>query len=221
MIDTTDYKKFMGLDSFPDFDVKYFTPDLAGDYTYGARAEFDMVTKAHMLLLPDKFDVSRFLLFHELTHILDMETLATGEKNHDFCLTGYMEYHASQVELMVMMGAESVKDKIAFSMQDYVEQSDWTVECYLKNKLDTAQRLIAERNQQTRKDGLDAFFNFLGLKSVCGMFATDFEEKYCYQGIAEKLPSFLLLNLRRTYTGWIHEIDKAVAIYSHAANSIL
>ncbi|MBQ6417416.1 MAG: hypothetical protein IJJ91_01970 [Synergistaceae bacterium] len=104
MIDVSDYKKFMGINSLPKFDVKYYTPDLTADYIYGARAEYDVKTKAHTLLLPEKLDAPRFLLFHGLTHILDMETLVTGEKNHDFCLAEYMEYHASQDELMVMMG---------------------------------------------------------------------------------------------------------------------
>ena len=221
MIDVTNYKQFMGIDSFPVFDVKYYTLDLTGDYSYGARAEYDVKTKAHTLMLPRNCGASKFLLFHELTHILDMETLASGEKNHDFCLTGYMEYHASQVELMIMLGADSVKDLLSFSMQDHVEQSDWTFVQYVNNKLNTAQRLIADKNQQTRVDGLNAFFNFLGLKSVCGMFAKDFEETYSYQGIMAKMSSPLFMELRRTYSGWIDDIDKAVAIYSHAVNAIL
>ena len=34
MIDVTNYKQFMGIDSFPVFDVKYYTLDLTGDYSY-------------------------------------------------------------------------------------------------------------------------------------------------------------------------------------------
>ena len=81
MIDVTNYKQFMGIDSFPVFDVKYYTLDLTGDYSYGARAEYDVKTKAHTLMLPRNCGASKLLLFHELTHILDMETLASGEKN--------------------------------------------------------------------------------------------------------------------------------------------
>ena len=220
-MDVSDYKQFMKTDSFPQFDVQYYTPDMRADYIYGARAEYDLNTRAHTLLLPERYEVSRFLLFHELTHILDMELLATGERNHDYCLTGYMEYHASQVELMVIMGAESVKDKISFSLQNHVVKSEWTIEQYLKNKLDTALRLITACNQQTRKDGLDAFFNFLGLKSVCVMFSTDYEDRHSYRQIADRIPSHLLMELKRTFSGWIVDIDKAVAIYSHAVHAIL
>ena len=68
MIDVTNYKQFMGIDSFPVFDVKYYTLDLTGDYSYGARAEYDVKTKAHTLMLPRNCGASKFLLFHELTH---------------------------------------------------------------------------------------------------------------------------------------------------------
>lgn len=123
---------------------------------------------------------------------------------------------------MVIIGAKSVKDTLSFSMEDCVEQSDWTVEQYLMNKLSIAEKLVTDSNPQRRMDGLNAFFNFLGLKSVCSMFATDFEEKRCYTGVfAEKLPSILFVELRQIYTGWIADVEKAVAIYSHTANSIL
>lgn len=102
-------------------------------------------------------------------------------------------------------------------MQDHVEQSVWTVEQYMSNKLDTAQRLITDRNQQTRIDDLNAFFNFLGLK----LFTADYEEKYSYQGIVANISSFLFMDLRCIYSGWIDDIGKAVAIYSHAVNAII
>lgn len=106
MIDN--YKQFMEIDTFPEFEIQYYALDCSKDYSYGAQAIFDVKTKKHTLRLPINIEVPRFLLFHELTHILDAEKYSIGEKNHDFCLHGFTEYHASQVELMVMIGAKTI-----------------------------------------------------------------------------------------------------------------
>ena len=132
MIDVNEYKNFIGIDSFPAFDVQYFIPDISCDYFFGAWVNYDAIAKTHTLMLPKNYEISKFLLFHELTHISDMNMLATGDKNYDFCLSGYMEYHASQVELMVMMGAKRISDVIAFSMEELVDNSEWTVQIYLR-----------------------------------------------------------------------------------------
>ena len=64
-----------------------------------------------------------------------MESLGNGNRAHDFCLTGYMEYHASQVELMTMMGAKTIREALSFSMEDAINFSKWSVRQYLDNKL--------------------------------------------------------------------------------------
>ena len=162
MIDIDDYKRFMGIDSFPEFETEYFTQDYSKDYVYGAQAVYDVETQKHTLRFPSELEVPRFLLFHELTHILDAEKYSTGEKNHDFCLQGFMEYHASRVELMVMMGAQTVNETLSFSMNEKINGCGWSVKQYVDNKLETARNLILAEDRQRRKDGLGALYNFFG-----------------------------------------------------------
>ena len=194
-MDITDYKQFMRIESFPHFEEEYFEYDDSQEFGIAGRAEYDQLTKAHKLLLPSNYEVPRFLLFHELTHILDMENLANGEKNHDFCLTGYMEYHASQVELMEAVGAKTIRDTVSFSMKDRFIASKWMIQQYVDNKLETAKTLISKSDKHKKVIGLETFFNFLGLKSICAMYATDYVEYYSYRELENQMPSYLLYEI--------------------------
>ena len=216
MIDANDFKHFMRIDVFPEYDIEYYQLDNSAGFAYVGHARYDARSKKHTLLLPENLNVPRFLLFHEMTHIYDMHRYSKDDRNYDFFLTGYMEYHAAQVELMVMMGAENIDSKIAFSMKDIINNSEWSVQQYLDDKLDLAKKLVQEIEKQKRIDGLRAFFNFLGLKSICSMFATDFKDGYSYGEILERMSTFLLMEIRNEYSGWIFDIDRAVVLYSQA-----
>ena len=63
MIELDDYKKFMGVNTFPEFEIEHYTLDCSKDYCYGAQAVYDFKTKEHTLRLPADFEVPRFLLF--------------------------------------------------------------------------------------------------------------------------------------------------------------
>lgn len=221
MIDIELYKRFMGIASFPIFETQYYYVDLNQDYVYGARAIFEGQTGKHVLMLPSSFKTPRFLLFHELTHIYDMETLRKGEKNHDYCLTGYMEYHASQVELMTLMGADSVGDKLSFSMNDSVNCLEYTVRQYLDNKYSTAKDLIMCGDRQKRFDGLGAFYNFLGLKSICSMYSTNFIDDYKYQEFADRFGGYIVSVMINFMIGWNVDVEKAIALYSNTLQAML
>lgn len=216
------YLQFMNLDSFPPFTIEYYTFDVCKDFTPFAKAQYIPATRNHKLLLPSACNIPRFLLFHELTHILDMELLANGDKTHDFCLTGYMEYHASQIELLEMIGARTVDDNLTFSMHNCVDELCWTAQRYVNCKLETAKTMIIDSDQKTRIDGLGVLYNFLGLKSICNMYATDFSENYSYQEILTRIPTHLWFYLCQTLNGWINQedINKAVILYSQMLESV-
>ena len=220
MIDISEYKYFMGISSFPQFEVEYYRYSDAQDFVYASCAEYDPRTKNHKLLLPANLKPPTFIVFHELTHILDIEMLSNGDRTHDFCLTGYMEYHASQVELMALMGATTIREKLSFSMEESINYFDYTVCQYLDSKLENAKTLIVDSNHKKRCDGLGVFFNFLGLKSICSMFATDFKDNYSYQRFVDHMPSLLFMETRKHFTGWIDDIDKAVGLYAQMLNAI-
>lgn len=219
MIDIKEYKEFMGIVSFPEFEEEYYVVNGSEEYCYVGQAVYNYQTREHKLRLPSNTQVPKYLLFHELTHILDAEIHANGEKIHDFCLSGYMEYHASQVELMAMVGAKSVKEVLSFSMNDLIG-TEWTVRKYVENKLDTAKALIGCFDTEKRISGLGALFNFFGLKSVCAMFAKDFVEDYRYQEVLDKMSSLLFAELRRSMNGWVEDIDNAIILYSHAYKNV-
>ncbi|WP_029200372.1 hypothetical protein [Oribacterium sp. NK2B42] len=221
MIDIEEYKNFMGITSFPNFQIDFFKVDLNQEFIQVAQAMYDSESGSHMLRIPSNIETPRFLLYHELTHIYDMDIHKTGEKNHDFCLNGFMEYHASQIELLIMMGAKAIEDSISFSMNDSVYGLNWSVQQYMGNKLQTSIILINDENRQKRIEGLGAFYNFLGLKSICKMFAVDYIEDYSYQEIAMKVSSQLFYEIRNTMTGWIGDIDKVVSLYSNMLAAIL
>ena len=215
-----DYKCFMGLDEFPEFECDYYLLDDSTGFIYGARAEYDPISRKHKLLLPANMKLPRFLLFHELTHIYDMDRFSKGDVNYDFCLTGYMEYHASQIELIAMMGTAKIENAFSFSMKNSVNNSEWSVQHYIDNKLETAKSLVKKTEKQKRLDGLDVFFNYLGLKSICSMFATDFKDENSYREFAERMSSILFMEIRKEFCGWISDIDRAVALYSHAYSAV-
>ena len=45
----------------------------------------------------------RYIVFHEFTHILDTEMYAKQDSWKYMALSGYTEYHAAQVELMICL----------------------------------------------------------------------------------------------------------------------
>lgn len=220
MIDISGYKYFMGINTFPQFEIEYYRLNDSQDFVYAGRTEYDPETKRHKLLLPSNAEVPKFLLFHELTHIFDMESLGNGNRAHDFCLTGYMEYHASQVELMTMMGAKTIREALSFSMEDAINCSKWSVRQYLDNKLETAKILILDSSLEKRCDGLGALFNFWGLKSVCSMYSIDFKDDYGYREFLNHMSSLLFMEMRDCFTEWIDDVDIAIALYSQALCSI-
>lgn len=221
MIDIETYKHFLGIATFPQYCTSFFNLDLTRDYVSAAEAVYDWTLGKHILRLPSNCDTPLFLLYHELTHIYDMDMHMNGEKNHDFCLTGYMEYHASQVELMLLMGATKINDIISFSMSDIIICFDCSVQQYLEQKLITACNLICDEDCIERGKGVGVFFNLLGLKSICCMFATDYCDNFDCSKFAERLPSFLLFEVRKDMQGWIEDVEKSVMLYSQMMDYIV
>lgn len=121
-----------------------------------------------------------------------METLKSGEKIHDFCLTGYMEYHASQVDLMVRLGANSIKEQLSFSTRDSVNDQGLTVTDYMESKFVTAVDMLNDSILDERLAGLGVLYNFLGLRSICLLYALDYKDNDNYSCAANRLDSYLL-----------------------------
>ena len=63
------------------------------------------------------------LLFYEFTHILDTYRYVNGDKNRNAGIKGYTEFHASQVELIKMLGNERIDTIKNFSMNEELTTS--------------------------------------------------------------------------------------------------
>ena len=115
-----EYVAFMKLDRMPLYILESKKVSLLKTENEGfdsiAQALYKPNTQDHTLIIADNIIIEPYILYHEFTHILDDEIYARGDKVKYFSLSGYTEYHASQVELLILLGAKSVKEKIAFSV---------------------------------------------------------------------------------------------------------
>lgn len=80
--------------------------------------------------------------------------------------------------------------------------------------------LIADSKQQNRFDGIGVLYNFLGMKSVCKMFSTDYSEEYNYDVITKHISSFHFFYLKQLMQGWIEDVDKAISLYAQVLNAV-
>ena len=121
-----EYKAFMGINEFPEYKLELFKLDIndINESGYGAPAQskYNFNTGEHILRVCTDLEVMKYIVFHEFTHILDSEMYVNGNANAYAYLTGYTEYHASQVELMLLLGANSINvDDFAFSIEEKIK----------------------------------------------------------------------------------------------------
>ena len=119
-----EYVRFMRIERFPAYDLKFkevslFKADLQGFDSLASTA-YDVNTHNHTLCIATNLPLEKYVLFHEFTHMLDSEEHTNGDKNRYAGLLGYTEYHASQVELMQLLGAKSIGEIPSFSINSFV-----------------------------------------------------------------------------------------------------
>lgn len=218
-IDVEEYKRFLGIDYFPNFEVKPLQLDLSQQACAFAKTEYDCKAKQHTLYIPTICELPRYVIYHELTHILDAEEYSNGNSEHDYCLNGYLEYHAAQVSMMQMLGATSVCEQISFGMDDLI--SDCSVKEFLEKKYRLAVSLMKDSDKSKKVDGLDVFFGYLGFASICKLFANDYSDRSEYREAFAFFPLTLFYEIRETMVGWKLDVEYAVILYSHAYNSLI
>ena len=81
------------------------------------------------------------------------------------------------------LGAKTVNDSLSFSMGDVI--GDMTVEEYVQ---DQYRKAVDASETQEPAEALPALYYFLGVKSICEMYAGDFDRsKYDMSIFSEKL----------------------------------
>ena len=221
-----EYKNFMSINSLPEYILQAKRVSLSVAERQGfdtpACTFYSPASDQHTLVISTNIAVPRYILFHEFTHILDTELYAKGDKARYACLSGFTEYHASQVELVSMLNVESIHSPFSFTMDTKVEtlSGQKSVSQYLDEKFQHAHELFSRSdfpaNIETLKSALGVFYNYLGLRSICEMFSLDYNESCNYSIFFKHIPFTLFTILNRTMHGWLtpDQIELSNRIYS-------
>ena len=209
-----DYMNFMGIDSFPKYrlelyEVKIEETDKAG-FGIVAQALYDSKTGQHTLRICANLEVKEYIVFHELTHMLDAEMY--GKTPEDYmCLSGYTEYHASQVELMVLLGAKDIySTNFSFSVDDQIKTfpSKMSIAEYLHSRHQLVEELFSRAefplDIEMLKSAVAILYNYFGLRSICKMNAIDFTERVNNTAIIAKIPSGTFFIVNTFMDGWFN-----------------
>lgn len=220
-----DYKSFMGIEQFPRYTVQTKEVSLSTAESQGfeaaAAAFYQPETKQHTLLISTNLSLFKQIVFHEFTHILDSEVYVNGDNIRYAGLSGYTEYHASQVELAFLLGANSIDNIPSFSVKRILSTyaGEKSVSQYVSDKQKHAMDLFSRNdfpsNLSTLKSALGVLYNYLGLRSICEMYATDYEEIIDNGSFLKHLSTLHFYLINNLMHGWLDQtrIDMSIPLY--------
>lgn len=221
------FKKFMGINTFPQYtlhtkEVSLFVADAQG-YDSVASTHYDVQGNSHTLTVSTNLLLCKYLLFHEFTHILDSELYVNNDKMRYLGISGFTEYHASQIELMAMLGMQSINDKPTFSMNKVIHtiSGDKSVKQYVSEKQQHAIELFNRADFpssiETLKSSFGILYNYWGLRSICEMYATDYIENIENQSFLNYIPTNVFVLLNNLMRGWLNDsaINASIPLYAN------
>ena len=208
-----EYVRFMRIERFPAYDLKFKEASLSKADLQGfdslASTAYDVNTHNHTLCIATNLPLEKYVLFHEFTHMLDSEEHTNGDKNRYAGLLGYTEYHASQVELMQLLGAKSIGEIPSFSINSFVHtlSGEKSISQYVHEKQMHAIELFSRSdfpaNIDTLKSAVGVLHNYWGLRSICEMYAADFVETVDNNAFLQFIPTMHFSVLNRLMHGWM------------------
>ena len=219
-----EYVRFMGIKHFPTYDLKFKKVSLSKADSQGfdslASTAYDVNVNNHTLCIATNLPLAKYVLFHEFTHMLDSEEHTDGNKNRYAGLFGYTEYHASQVELMQLLGAKSIEDIPSFSMNSVVHTlaGEKRISQYVYEKQMHAIELFSRSDFpasiDTLKSAVGVLHNYWGLRSICEMYAADFVETVDNSAFLKFIPTMHFSALNRLMHGWMDKtkIDLSIPV---------
>ena len=224
-----DYKQFMGVSSLPSFDLisKHISLSDANASGWGAWAthRFDFQSQSHSIEVWEDLWKPQlhgdYVIFHELTHLLDTENLVNGDKKKNAMMRGFLEYHASQIETIKILGYESIGENISFSMKQQVETvaSIKSMQNFVDEPANTA-KLLLRRNDfpkdlETLVTTAGLIFNYYGRRSICLMYAQDYRDDIDKMEFSEFIGTAQLAALDTFMRGWLNptQIDTLGQFY--------
>lgn len=229
----TEYMKFMGIERFPTYNLQYkevskFKAESQG-FDSAAQTFYQPLTGQHTLIVSTNLILSKHMIFHEFTHMLDSEVYVNGDKLRYAGLSGYTEYHASQVELAQLLGAKNIDDIPSFSMHMIIStfSGEKSVNHYVQEKyqhaIDLFSRSDFPADINTLKSAFVVLFNYWGLRSICEMYATDFTESIYNGAFLKYIPTLNFSLLNQLMHGWFEKgkIDLTIPLYTNTIVPII
>lgn len=211
------YTEFMNIGKLPPFKIveKKISVSDANKKGFGSFASYhyDISTGAHTLkvwlnIYQPQFN-AEYLLFHELTHLLDTEMYVKKDSIKKVMYNGFSEYHAGQIDFMKVLGAENIDSILNFSMKQIFKtvENIKTAEEYVIAAHNTSTRLISRSDfpadVQTLSAAFGLIFNYWGRRSICKMYAVDYIEKVDNETIEKFIGKETFKELDTLMNGWL------------------
>lgn len=183
----TEYKSFMGVGSLPAMELETMTIDEMMSGLANAEMLYDPSSDKYTFRVFERiYDPAvasdcEYIIYHELTHALDISRYGARDRDKYNQLRGYLEYHASQIELMKMLGAVEFSQHITFSMDDKIRDTNGEVSVleFIESGLNATAEIMAKpdfRHSLLRVfHAVGTLYNHLGRISICRMYAKDFD----------------------------------------------
>lgn len=220
-----EFRTFMNIEKFPIYElhikeVSQITADTQG-FEVAAATFYQPQTQKHTLLVSSNLELSKHLIFHEFTHMIDSEKYVNGDKMRYAGLSGFTEYHASQLELMQLLGATTYNEVLSFSMNTIITtfSGEKSVTQYIKERQQHAVELFSRADfpadLNALKSAIGVLFNYFGLRSICEMYATDYTEEVNNDAFLKYIPTQIFVILNNLMRGWLdnEKIELSVTVY--------
>ena len=123
---------------------------------------------------------------------------------------GFLEYHASQIETIKILGYESIGENISFSMKQQVETvaSIKSMQNFVDEPANTAKSLLRRsdfpKDLETLLTTAALIFNYYGRRSICLMYAQDYREDVDIMEFSEFIGTAQLDALDTFLKGWLN-----------------
>ncbi len=207
-----EYQAFMDVESFPKYRLELFEIqiDKVNQAGFGsvAQANYSPKTGEHILRICTNLELKKYVVFHEFTHILDAEMYAKNDAVKYAYLSGYTEYHASQVELMALLGAERIDMPLSFSPDLIIDTfpSKQNVLEYINSKhqfvVDMMSGSSFPADIEALKVTIGVLYNYFGLRSICKLFCKNYKEQVDNTSIIKYIPLPLYPFVSTFMDGW-------------------
>lgn len=220
-----EFKNFMSITAFPQYELRTKSASVKVADTQGyesvATTQYQPQNGIHSLLVSKNIKLTKELVFHEFTHILDSEMYTKNDRVRYLGLSGFTEYHASQVELAQLLGGSSIDSISSFSMNTIITtiSGKKSVYQYVEEKHQLAAALFNRddfpMSLEVLKSAIGVMYNYWGLRSICEMYATDYVEITDNVAFLKFIPTHHFTMLNNLMHGWLDEdaINLSINIY--------